>query len=184
MKYPKFVLMILLVTILLAACSPVKVPVKYSIERATPSSCSTPEADKIGTCSVNITPEPTALSTPETAPKSDLTRSDAQGAVTMEITPEKLVNPGETLSFNVSMDTHSIDLTMDLAQLAVLTTNTGNTVQALKWVAPRGGHHVAGKLFFPATLKGKSLLDGAKSITITINDVDVPARIFIWLLNY
>lgn len=126
---------------------------------------------------------PTVIPPQENNIKSNITKSDIQGAVTVEITPDNLDNPGDTLIFDVSMNTHSVDLSMDLAQLAVLSTDTGKTVQATQWDAPRGGHHLEGKLSFPSTLDGKNLLDGAKSVTLTLNNVDAAARIFTWQLT-
>ena len=69
---------------------------------------------------------------------------------------------------------------MDLAGLATLTTDSGQTVQALKWDAPLGGHHVSGILSFPAAADGVAVLEGASSFTITIVDVDAPVRVFTW----
>ena len=183
MKYPKIIFAIFLTALFLAACSPAQAPVKYSMGQSTSTGCSTPAAGKIETCKVNRATDPTAVPTQTVEPQPDLTKSDAQGSVTVEVKPENLDKPGDALIFDVSMNTHSVDLGMDLTQLAVLTTDTGKTVQALKWDAPRGGHHVAGKLSFPAALDGKKLLDGASSFTITINNVDVPARIFTWQLT-
>ena len=111
-----------------------------------------------------------------------MTRSDGQGAVAFEVTPLNLDDPGGTLQFDVSMNTHSVDLSMDLATLATLTTDAGITVQASLWDGPQGGHHVEGKLTFPASQNGKSILDGAKQLTLTIKNVDVPERVFTWKL--
>lgn len=131
--------------------------------------------------------QPTALSSQSSKSQSnsqtDITKSDAQGAVTVDVTPENLENPGDTLIFDVAMNTHSVDLSMDLAQLAVLSTDNGKSVQATLWDAPQGGHHLEGQLSFPSTLDGNNLLDGAKSVTLTITNVDAPARIFTWQLT-
>jgi hypothetical protein len=81
------------------------------------------------------------------------------------------------------METHSVDLSMNRATLSTLTTDTGITVQATLWDAPRGGHHVSGRLIFPATLDGKSILNGATKLTLTIHDVDIPSRVFEWQLQ-
>lgn len=114
-------------------------------------------------------------------PQSEgLTRTDGQGAVTFEVTPLNLNDPVDTLQFNVSMNTHSVDLSMDLAPLATLTTDTGMTVQATLWDAPKGGHHLMGKLSFPVTQNGQSLLAGVKRLTLTIKNVDAPERTFSW----
>ncbi|MBA3074208.1 MAG: hypothetical protein FP831_11465 [Anaerolineae bacterium] len=112
-----------------------------------------------------------------------LTQTDSQGAISVEITPENLKTIGETLVFDVSLNTHYIDLSMNLAQLSSLTTDTGKVIQATTWDATRGGHHVAGKLVFNTVIDGKNLLDGVKGIKITINGLDVPSRQFSWQLN-
>ncbi|MFH1909351.1 MAG: hypothetical protein ABIL11_18535 [Chloroflexota bacterium] len=122
------------------------------------------------------TPEPVTVSTGASLPTE--TVSDSQGAVIVEITPKNFT--AETLDFNVSLNTHSVDLSMDLSTLATLTTDTGVTVPASLWDAPRGGHHVEGTLQFPASVAGKSVLEGAKQITIKIVNLDVPERVFTW----
>ncbi|HLB45415.1 MAG TPA: hypothetical protein VJL59_00185, partial [Anaerolineales bacterium] len=62
----------------------------------------------------------------------------------------------------------------------VLTTDTGLEVKGLSW--PVGnGHHYEGTLTFPAkTADGKSVLDGAKRLTLRIRDAGVPERVFEW----
>ena len=131
-------------------------------------------------------PQPASVSTrsaPAQAGTGDLSRSDGQGAVTVSVTPLNLENPSDQLEFDIGLETHSVDLSMDLATLATLTTDTGLSVPATLWDAPRGGHHVAGKLIFPATKDGKSILDGARELTLTIVNVDVPSRVFEWELK-
>jgi hypothetical protein len=128
--------------------------------------------------------KPASASTESTSPSNDsATRIDQQGAVIVEVTPLNLDNPTDQLEFDVALETHSVDLSMDLATLATLTTDTGITVQAILWDAPLGGHHVAGKLIFPAMKDGKSILDGASKLTLTIINVDAPSRIFEWQLK-
>jgi len=128
--------------------------------------------------------KPDSVSTESASPSNDsATRIDQQGAIIFEITPLNLDTPMDTLEFDVALTTHSIDLSMDLATLSTLTTNTGVTVQATLWDAPRGGHHVEGKLIFPTTKDGKSILDGATKLTLTIVNVDAPSRIFEWELK-
>ncbi len=127
------------------------------------------------------------LRSPAAVPQSgaDLTRVDEQGMVMVEITPLNLGNAADTvtLDFDVAMNTHSVDLSMDLAQLATLTTDAGVSVQATKWEATPGGHHVRGKLVFPATKERKGVLEGASKLTLTIVNVDAPSRVFEWTLQ-
>ncbi|MCA0454005.1 MAG: hypothetical protein LCI00_08530 [Chloroflexi bacterium] len=115
-------------------------------------------------------------------PSDDLTRTDEQGAVVIAVEPLNLKSVDQTLDFEVSLNTHSVDLSMDLAGLATLTTDTGVTTPAEIWDAPREGHHVSGKLSFPASVNGTALLRDATELTLTIRDVDVPERIFKWEL--
>ncbi len=123
------------------------------------------------------------LSGNDTSSSVDSTRSDEQGMVMFEVTPLDLKAAADTLDFNVAMNTHSVNLSMDLATLATLTTDTGVTIQAEKWDATPGGHHVSGKLIFPSTKDGKSILEGASKLTLTIVNVDAPSRVFEWQLN-
>jgi len=130
------------------------------------------------------------LSDKETQPASSLpitalsiretTLEDDQGAIIVAITPVTMDRLGDTLYFEVSMDTHTIDLSMDLSQFASLITDGGKTVQPLEWEAPRGGHHVSGTLSFPASVDGTPLLIKAKTLTLILRDVDVPLRTFTW----
>lgn len=151
--------LLLVMALVLAACSP-----------TAPTSDQTP-------------PQPASVSTEPAEVSDNLTRSDQQGAVTVNVTPLNLKGPSDQLEFDIALETHSVDLSMDLATLATLTTDTGITVQATKWDAPRGGHHVEGKLVFPGTKDGKTILDNARKLTLTITNVDAPSRIFEWVLK-
>jgi len=127
-----------------------------------------------------------APASPETspAPGPDMARVDQQGSVVVEITPLNLAAAGDTLEFSVALNTHSVDLSMDLATLATLTTDAGITVAATEWDAPGGGHHVSGKLIFPAAAAGgKGLLEGTTTLTLAIVNLDAPLREFIWKLK-
>jgi hypothetical protein len=196
MKLHIFIFFIVLTSLLLAACSPAKETKIYSIKQSTPTSCLSPDPNGVETCLETNPTVPSPISTPMLVPTlsstlaqtqkkqdtSDASLTDNQGAVIVDIKPLNLDQPGDTLLFDVSMNTHSVDLSMDLVQLSTLTTDAGITVSANKWEGPTGGHHVEGQLSFPDTLDGKKLLDGANSITITIKDVDAVVRTFTWQL--
>lgn len=109
-------------------------------------------------------------------------RLDEQGAVVVDVTPANLNSPAGTLDFGVGMNTHSVDLSMDLAALSTLTTDTGVTVEASGWTGAPGGHHISGTLSFPATADGAPVLEGASEVRLTIRGVDAPERIFVWKL--
>ncbi len=153
-----------LFALVLAACSPAQAPVPSDIQPTNQPSSVLPS-----------TSQPSV---------KDLTRSDSQGAVVVEIKPLNLDNPADTLLFEVSLNTHSVDLSMDLAALATLTTDTGHTVEAAHWDAPRGGHHVSGTLSFPATWDGAPLLEGASMLTLSIQNLDASLRMFNWNLSH
>lgn len=130
------------------------------------------------------TPLPAATANAADSNASEnLIRIDEQGAVVVEVTPINLNSPGDTIDFDVAMNTHSVDLSMDLTGLATLTTGAGRTVQASTWTGGQGGHHVRGTLSFPASLDGKPLLEDVTTLTLTIRDVDAPERTFEWSLN-
>lgn len=134
------------------------------------------------------TPDPSATPTVVTTNGSAstgqrLTRTDEQGAVIVDVTPSNLSSPGNTIDFEVGMNTHSVDLSMDLAALATLETDTGLMVAPLSWEGMSGGHHVSGKLLFPAQVNGKPLLAGATTLTLVISNVDAPERTFIWKIG-
>ena len=123
-------------------------------------------------------PSPTGLNN-----DPNLVRADSQGSVEFLVVPKNLNAPAETLDFLVEMSTHSIDLSWNLAAQSMLTTDNGLSVGGSSW--PTGsGHHVQGTLKFPTkTTDGKSLLDGAKKLTLTIKDAGAAARVFEWTLS-
>ena len=164
----------LALTLILAACAP----------RANPNSTqppAQPDFPVLATPTDDLALLPTLF--PNTANANDMTRMDEQGSVIFEVTPLNLGTPADTLEFDVSMNTHSVDLIMDLAQLAILSTDAGLAVHASKWDATPGGHHVSGKLIFPSTQDTKSILEGASKLTLTIINVDATSRIFEWELK-
>ena len=73
------------------------------------------------------------------------------GGVTVTVTPAKLVAGAKTWDFSIVLDTHTQDLSDDLAGSAVLVDDRGNEFKALAWdgAAP-GGHHRSGVLKFNA----------------------------------
>jgi hypothetical protein len=107
---------------------------------------------------------------------------DKQGSVEVAVTPLNLNDDGLTLEFEVGLNTHSVDLSMDLTSIARLKADNGLGVRAVLWVAPRGGHHVSGVLSFPAVVDGVKLLEDASRLTMTIRDLDALDRSFTWNL--
>lgn len=169
----------LLLLIILTACAP-------AAELKPPSVSTVPLTPTMSPTAIDIRPTivpPTPQYPPEVV-KNDLTQVDEQGGiVVVSVTPLNLDQQADTINFDISLETHSVDLSMDLAELSTLTTDTGKSIKPTIWDAPMGGHHVAGTLIFPSLSNGISVLDAAKRITLTIKDVAVPERIFIWELT-
>jgi hypothetical protein len=107
-------------------------------------------------------------------------RLDEQGSVEVAVTPLNLNGDSSTLDFDVALNTHSVDLSMDLTSLATLKSDIGLGVTAVTWAGPSGGHHVSGMLSFPANVDGIAILDGASSLTMTIRNIDASERSFTW----
>src|SRR5512138_3646623 len=93
--------LLLTLTLILAACAP----------QANPNSTQ-PSALPVTQAIVTPTDDPSILPTlfPNTGGANDMTRIDEQGAVIIEVTPLNLGTPADTLEFDISMNTHSVDL--------------------------------------------------------------------------
>ncbi len=126
-------------------------------------------------CSTNKEPRPSTSNTPPAAGSDSVvalngfTQTNAGGAV--EIQVKWLADKKDSLVFDVSMNTHSVDLDKyDLKQLAVLHDSQGNEYQPLSWNSAPGGHHRSGKLTFtvPSSLKE----DSTKFLHMVIRNVD------------
>ncbi|MGE5537001.1 MAG: hypothetical protein ACM30I_00155 [Gemmatimonas sp.] len=102
-------------------------------------------------------------------------KTNRDGMVTVKVTPQAVAAGGE-LRFEVVLDTHSVDLSQDLRDSAVLVAG-GEELKPTGWQGdPPGGHHRKGVLVFapvspmPATL------------TLKIRGVGAPERVFTWSL--
>lgn len=141
----------------------------------------------LSACSAALTPTSSATPLVPAAVSemqaTGLERSDQQGAVTVTVIPTNLDQPGRTLDFAVSLETHSVELDMDLAKLSAIKTDTGQTVNASSWSGGSGGHHLKGVLSFPTEVDGNPILENANQLTLTIQNVDAPERIFQWELT-
>lgn len=165
----------LLMLFLLMACAPSQAVTEQ------PTAVASPVLIVTSTPTDDPAPLPTLF--PNSNGNGELTRIDEQGAVVFEVTPLNIGTPADTLEFDVAMNTHSVDLGMDLATLSTLSTDTGISLPASKWDAVPGGHHVEGTLIFPSAQAGTSILEGASKLTLTIVDVDAPSRVFEWELQ-
>lgn len=107
-------------------------------------------------------------------------RLDTQGAIAVSVTPINLDQTSATIDFLVALDTHSVNLSMDLATLATLATDQGLTVLGASWDGGVGGHHVSGTLSFPSSINGHPLREGASQFVLVIRDLDAAERSFVW----
>lgn len=106
---------------------------------------------------------------------------DDQGAVEVAVTPlgDQSAQLG-SLVFEVVMNTHSVELGMDLAARATLTTDNGLTLTGQRWTGGEG-HHVTGLLLFPLPLGDDgNRLATANRWRLTLRDLDTSERTFEW----
>lgn len=92
-----------------------------------------------------------ALAVAGAASAQPATQTNAQGGVTVAVTPTALARSAKIWAFKVAYDTHTRDLSDDVAATAVLSDGQGREAKPLAWEGPGpGGHHRAGVLKFPA----------------------------------
>lgn len=103
-------------------------------------------------------------------------REDIAGDVTVTVTPGNLAADAPVWEFSVMLDTHSVELTDDLVQAAVLIDDQGNEHEPIAWDgAPAGGHHRSG------TLRFRPIRPLPRSITLELRAVaGVAKRSFQW----
>jgi hypothetical protein len=114
--------------------------------------------------------------------KRDLRRVNDEGPVEITIV---YLNPLEKqtdseISFEVRMNTHSVDLdAYEMEKICILQIDGGPDQRALGWFEPGGGgHHVSGVLKYTGPVPSD-----AKFLQVIIRDVGgVPERVFEWKL--
>lgn len=81
------------------------------------------------------------------------------------------------VNFEITLETHSVDLSEDLVQVSTLTDAEGNEYRPVSWEgSPTGGHHREGILRFPASTTGS----GPVILKMMVGGVE---RVFRWQLN-
>lgn len=97
---------------------------------------------------------------------TDLARSAEEGGVTA--TARWVGAPAEA-TFEITLDTHSVDLDpLDLAD-SRLSNDRGQTLSARPWAAANGGHHRTGRLTFDG--EGAAFFAGARWFELLLRDV-------------
>ena len=113
-------------------------------------------------------------------PTNGSVQSSTGGEITIDV--EWVSADDAPLVFEVSMNTHSVDLDQyDFSVLAVLRDDAGNEYRPLSWDSAPGGHHRQGTLTFPVP---DSLTQGeARYIEMVIRDIaEVKERVLMWEL--
>jgi hypothetical protein len=117
---------------------------------------------------------------------TSLAQSAEAGGVTVTVTPTNLAAPsGSTLDFKVKVETHTVDLSQNLATISVLRMPSGIDVDGAKWDGPTGGHHIEGTLSFPRTDSTGAAVAVPATGTLTLsirNYGGVVERTFTWNL--
>lgn len=132
-----------------------------------------------------------ATSTSETKPQAEMkpdasedaagldTQVNDEGEVTIMATPQDLSDKAESWDFEISVDTHSVELSEDLTEVSVLIDGGGNKYQPTVWDGdPPEGHHRSG------ILKFKPIKPRPRSVELVIAEIgDVAERRFRWTLG-
>ena len=107
------------------------------------------------------------------------TQRSEGGQVTVDA---KWAGPAAGASFDVKLDTHSVDLdSVDLSN-AILRNNRGETLSAEPWTAAKGGHHREGTLTFVGNVS--PFFARATWIELVLTGVgDVPERTLRWQIG-
>lgn len=107
---------------------------------------------------------------------SALTQTSVGGQVTVVV---DWVGPTGGTVFDVTLDTHSVDLdALDLSD-ALLRNDRAESMTPTPWAAPAGGHHRQGSLAFAGD--PASFLRGAQWIELMLSGIgDLPTRTLRW----
>lgn len=99
----------------------------------------------------------------------------AEGEVTVKITPLELSSKASEWRFEVGINTHSLELSQNLVDVAVLVDGQGKEYRPINWQGPGpGGHHREGILTF------KPIVPTPKSVELKILNIGAPVRGFVW----
>lgn len=127
--------------------------------------------------SINIDPKNTATPANVTKNKGSLeTRESNEGPVSIIVLPRTLEEGLPSWDFEITLNTHSEELTADLVAISELVDDKGKLYNPISWEGdPPGGHHRSG------ILKFNPIFPRPKSIKLNIKNIGgVAERSFNW----
>lgn len=141
----------------------------------TPTPTAPPPPTSVPIASSAAPSNPSAPSVSKSSGAAFETKSNEGGSITVDVQPTSLAF-GEPVSFDIAMNTHSVELSDDLTNISILRDDTGREYKPTGWDGPDGGgHHRSGTLKFPA------LIGKPKSVELVIKGMaKVPERVFKW----
>ncbi len=102
---------------------------------------------------------------------------DDQASVTITVAPSDISRESKEWKFNVVMDTHSVELSQDMAKIALLMDDKGKEYKPLRWDgSPAGGHHREGMLVFAP------IMPYPQHLELIIKNIGNVERSFSWIL--
>lgn len=106
-------------------------------------------------------------------------QTNDEGAVVVKVTPRDLGANASVWQFDISFNTHSVNLEGNPAEFTEMLDTDGHVYKPIGWLGDRpGGHHRSGTLQLPAPDKPVS------AIELRIHGVGgIPARVFRWKLS-
>ncbi len=115
----------------------------------------------------------------------EVQQESSAGGVTIEAAWDLEQSTGESIRFDVGMNTHSVDLDkIDLARSSILRDDKGRQVKPAAWDSPLGGHHRSGSLVFSSN-DGVPLVEAdTRYVELVISGVAGPnERVLRWDLE-
>ena len=131
--------------------------------------------------SISIGPKSASTSTNTVDPTQNKnsgleTKESNEGPVVVTVIPRSLEEDLATWDFEVTLNTHSEELSADLVAISELVDDQGKSYNPISWEgSPPGGHHRSG------ILKFNPILPKPKSLELTIKNIGETAeRSFKW----
>ena len=125
----------------------------------------------------NTAPSQTPAGVRQDAPSGIPPQTNSEGNIEVIVQPKNLSTSSSTWEFDVTLDTHSVELSEDMVKVSELVDDTGKVYQSFKWQGdPPGGHHRKGTLSFQA------IAPVPRAFELRIKGLGgIPARSFQWI---